>query len=101
MRAQKTAFAEWRLMASKRRSKSQKKHTISFAKKKGAFLACFGSKVPTNLFIFWSFMFGSFLTKCFSQFDIILNNQASVLDSFFQIFSMAKPSIFQKNWQFQ
>lgn len=36
----------------------------------------------------------------FCQFDIITNNQLSVLDSFFQILSMAKPSIFQKNWQF-
>jgi len=82
-------------MASKRRSKSQKNTPFLLQKQKGAFLACFGSKVTTNLFIFWSFMFGSFLTIFFANL-IILNNQASVLDSFFQIFSMGKAQYFSK-----
>jgi hypothetical protein len=41
MREQKTAFAEWRLMASKRTEQKPKKHTISFAKKKRGFCGLF------------------------------------------------------------
>jgi len=48
-----------------------KKNTISFAKKKGAFLACFGSKVPTNLFIFLVIYVRQFFNKIFCQFDYI------------------------------
>jgi hypothetical protein len=49
-------------------------------KQKGLFLACFGSKVPTNFIYFLVIYVRQFFNKMFCQFNIILNNQASVLD---------------------
>ncbi len=45
-----------------------KKHTISFAKtKRGFFWPVLAARDLLILFIFWSFMFSSFLTKCFAN----------------------------------
>ncbi len=59
----------------------------SVPKKIPQFLGSFGSKVPDNYCFFLSFTFGNKNTSIL-QLGNILNNEASLLQSLFQIFSM-------------